>query len=64
MTLTAITYKGNNSGYIAKIGKRIYDFEWQKSLGIGGRQDEVKPEHAVILSRWKDRRGKKIFFLE
>jgi hypothetical protein len=62
--LIAITYIGKNSGFLAKVGKRTYDFEWQKSLGVGGRQDEVKPEHAMILSRWKDRRGKKIFFLE
>ena len=64
MELIAITFTGKPSGYIAKVGRKIYEIERNKSLGVGGRKDEVKPEHAVILSRWKDRRGKKIFFLE
>ncbi len=62
---TAITYIGKNSGIVVKMGKRKYEFEWQKSLGIGKRAtNEVEPKHAEGLSRWKDRRGKRMFILE
>jgi len=64
MNLTGITYTGKPPGFIAKVGKTTYEFEWQKTQGIGSRKDEVNPKHAMILSKWKDRRGKKIFFLE
>lgn len=62
--LTAITYIGKKTGIIANFGKATYDFEWQKSLGIGNRKEEVRPDHARSLSRWKDRRGRKMFRIE
>jgi hypothetical protein len=64
MEFTAITYVGRKTGFSAKIGKRKYEFEWQKSLGIGRQKDEVDPDHAVILSRWKDKNSKRIFVIE
>lgn len=63
-TLIAITYIGKLPGFIAKVGNNIYEFEWRKSLGIGNRPDEVLPQDAEKLSEMKDRRGKKIFFLD
>jgi hypothetical protein len=62
--MIAITYIGRNPGFKAKVGSKIYEFEWQKSLGIGSKQDEVDPKHANVLSRWKDRSGRKMFILE
>ena len=41
-----------------------YDFEWQKGLPIGRGRDEVHPEHVKKIAKWRDKRGKKIFFLE
>jgi hypothetical protein len=41
-----------------------YEFEWQKGVGIGRRSDEIKLDHAVKISKWRDRKGKKIFVLE
>lgn len=64
MKYTTITYIGKTPGYTVRIGSRIYDFEWQKALGIGKRQDEVNPEHVKKIAKWRDKRGKKIFFLE
>ena len=64
MELTAITYIGKGSGFVAKVGKNVYEFEWQKSLGVGTRADEIPEKHAKILSKWKDRRGKKLFIIE
>jgi hypothetical protein len=61
---TAITYIGKTSGFLAKIGNKIYDFEWQKSLGIGKRIGEVHPKDADILFKWRDRVGQKMFILE
>ncbi len=62
--MIAITYIGKNSGFLAKVGKKKYDFEWQKSLGIGNRVSEIDPKHALILSNWKDRSGRKMFRIE
>lgn len=61
---TALTYIGKTPGFVAKAGKRIYEFEWQKSLGIGGRADEVRLEDAIRLSKRRDRNGKKLFVIE
>jgi len=60
----AITYIGNKPGIMIKFENRKYDFEWQKSLGIGKRRDEVDPRDAERLMKWKDGRGKRMFFLE
>lgn len=65
MKYTTITYIGKSgNGYVAKVGSTIYEFEWQKSLGIGRRQDEIHPDHAKKIAKWRDRRGKRIFVLE
>lgn len=60
----AITYVGRLPGYTVALGSRTYEFEWKKSLGIGTRQDEVLPSDAASLSRMKDRRGKRLFYLD
>jgi hypothetical protein len=64
MDYTVITYIGKTPGYVVNIGKKIYEFEWQKGQGIGRRSNEVNPDHAKTISRWRDRKGKKIFVLE
>jgi hypothetical protein len=61
---TAITYIGKTPGFAAKVGKRIYEFEWQKGVGIGRRSNEIKLDNAMKISKWRDRKGKKIFILE
>lgn len=59
--MKAITYIGNRSIYLAKVRSREYEFEWQKSVGIGNRFGEIKPEDATSLIKRRDSRGKKIF---
>ena len=61
---TSITYVGKTSGYTARVGSAAYEFEWQGSLGVGNRKDEVPLEHATKISRWRDKRGKRLFILE
>lgn len=60
----AITYTGKGSGKIVRFKKKVYEFEWQKSKGIGNRPDEIELDHAIKLSRRKTKKGKKIFVLE
>lgn len=63
--LVAITYIGRLPGFKANVNGRKYEFEWRKSLGVGSRADEVRPQDAQSLSQMKDRRtGKKMFFLD
>jgi hypothetical protein len=64
MDYNIITYIGKTPGYLVNIGNKVYDFEWQKGRGIGRRSNEIKPEHALVISKWRDRKGKKIFVLE
>ena len=64
MKYTTITYVGKTPGYIVKIGNRTYDFEWNKGLAIGRRQDEIHPDHMKKIAKWRDKRGKRIFILE
>jgi hypothetical protein len=64
MKYNVITYIGKTSGFTVKLGKDVYDFEWQKGRGIGNRSDEIKTDHAIKISKWRDRKGKKIFVLE
>jgi hypothetical protein len=64
MKYNIITYIGKTPGFIVKLDSQIYEFEWQKGRGIGGRSNEIKPDHALRISRWRDRKGKKIFVLE
>jgi hypothetical protein len=61
---TAITYVGKTPGIVVRINKKFYEFEWQKSLGVGGRSGEIDIDSALKLSQRRDRRGKKIFKLE
>ena len=61
---TSITYVGKTSGFIARVGSAAYEFEWQGSLGVGNRKDEVPLEHATKIARWRDKRGKRLFSLE
>jgi len=64
MDYTTITYIGKTPGYVVKIENKVYDFEWNKSLGIGKRIGEVHPNHIKKIAKWRDKRGKKIFILE
>lgn len=64
MKYSTITYVGKTPGYIVRIDKKIYEFEWNKSLGIGSKIDEVDPKHAKKITHWRDKRGKRIFVLE
>ncbi|HIK67497.1 MAG TPA: hypothetical protein EYF95_05955 [Flavobacteriales bacterium] len=61
---TSITYVGKTSGFIARVKGATYEFEWQGSLGVGNRKDEVPLEHATNIARWRDKRGKRLFILE
>jgi hypothetical protein len=60
----AITYIGKTPGIIVRVNKKFYEFEWQKSLGIGSRSDEVDLDSALKLSERRGPKGKKIFKLE
>lgn len=64
MQYTTITYVGRNPGYIVRIGKNTYDFEWNKGLGIGTRGGEIRPDHVKKIAKWRDKKGKRIFTLE
>lgn len=64
MKYTTITYIGKTPGYIVRMQNKIYDFEWNKGLGIGIREGEVHPNHIKKIAKWRDKRGKKIFVLE
>ena len=43
----AITYIGKSSEYCVRFKNKVYEFEWQKSKGIGNRLDEVELEHVI-----------------
>lgn len=60
----AITYVGKTPGMVVRINKRFFEFEWQKSVGVGGREDEVDIQSALKLSKKRDNKGRKIFKLE
>jgi hypothetical protein len=47
-----------------RIANRTYEFEWNKGLGIGRRQEEILPDHMKKIAKWRDKRGKRIFILE
>jgi hypothetical protein len=64
MKYTTITYIGKAEGYTVKMGAKSYEFEWQKGLGIGNKKEDVNPLHVQKIAKWRDKRGKKIFFLE
>jgi len=60
----AITYIGKTPNKVVSFGEKVYEFEWQKSVGIGSRSDEVKFDHARRMSKWRDKKGHKVFKLE
>ena len=64
MKYTTITYVGKNPGYTVRIQAKTYEFEWNKSLAIGRKNDEVHFDHAKRISKWRDKKGKRIFILE
>lgn len=64
MEYTTITYVGKLPGYTVRIGKNTYEFEWNKGLGIGKRNDEIRLDHVKKIAKWRDKRGKRIFVLE
>lgn len=64
MKYVTITYVGKNPGFMAKVDSKVYEFEWNKGLGIGNRPDEVNPNHAIKIAKWRDKRGKRIFVCE
>jgi hypothetical protein len=64
MKFTCITYIGKNSTFSTRVDGRSYDFEWQKGLGIGRRRDEIHPNHAIKIAKWRDKNGKRMFILE
>jgi len=64
MEYTTITYVGKLPGYTVRIGKNIYEFEWNKGLGIGKRNDEIRLDHVKKIAKWRDKKGKRIFVLE
>lgn len=65
MKYTTITYIGKSGGgYFARVSGNTYEFEWQKGIGIGKRQDEIPLDAAMRIAKWRDKKGKKIFVLE
>lgn len=62
--MIAITYVGRAPEYVAKIKKKIYVFEWNKSVGIGKRKGEIGAWEATILAKRKDSKGRKLFVIE
>lgn len=64
MKYTTITYVGKLPGYVVRIENKVYDFEWNKGLGIGRRKDEITQDHTKKIAKWRDKKGKKIFVLE
>lgn len=65
MRYTTITYVGKSgSGFVARVGSIAYEFEWQKGIGVGNRQDEIPLDHVKRIAKWRDRKGKRIFVLE
>ena len=65
MKYTTITYVGKSGGgFFARVGKVVYEFEWQKGLGIGNKPGEVRPEHVKKIAKWRDKKGKRIFVLD
>lgn len=65
MNYTTITYVGKSpDGFQVRIGTKVYEFEWQKGVGIGRRPDEISWDHVAKIAKWRDKRGKRIFVLE
>lgn len=65
MNYTTITYVGKSKdGFQVRLGTKIYEFEWQKGVGIGRKSDEIPWDHVAKIAKWRDKRGKRIFVLE
>lgn len=65
MNYTTITYVGKSGdGFFARVGKIVYEFEWQKGVAIGRKSGEIHPDHVKKIAKWRDKKGKRIFVLE
>ena len=65
MNYTTITYVGKTGdGFFARVGKNVYEFEWQKGVAIGRKPGEIPPEHVKKIAKWRDKRGKRLVVLE
>ena len=64
MEYSTITYIGKSSGYVVKIRDTVYEFEWNKGLGIGNRQGEIRTKDIDRIAKWRDKKGRKIFRLD
>lgn len=64
MEYITITYVGRTPGYVAKVGSSVYEFEWNKSLGIGRRHGEVNSSDIPKIANWRDKKGRRIFRLD
>jgi hypothetical protein len=64
MKYSTITYIGKSSGYVVKLRNTVYEFEWNKGLGIGNRQGEVNAKDIEKIAKWRDKKGRKIFRLD
>ena len=64
MEYSTITYIGKTPSYVVKLRNTVYEFEWNKGLGIGNRQGEVNAKDIEKIAKWRDKRGKRIFVLE
>ena len=64
MEYSTITYIGKTPGYVVKLGNTIYEFEWNKGLGIGNRLGEVNTKDRDRIAKWRDKKGRKIFRLD
>ena len=64
MEYSTITYIGKSSGYVVKLRDTVYEFEWNKGLGIGNRKGEIRTKDIDRIAKWRDKKGRKIFRLD
>jgi hypothetical protein len=64
MEYSTITYIGKTPSYVVKLRSSVYEFEWNKGLGIGNRQGEVNAKDIEKIAKWRDKKGRKIFRLD
>lgn len=55
MEYSTITYIGKTPSYVVKLRNTVYEFEWNKGLGIGNRQGEVNAKDIEKIA--KDRKS-------
>ncbi len=64
MEYSTIRYIGKTPSYVVKLRNTVYEFEWNKGLGIGNRQGEVNAKDIEKIAKWRDKKGRKIFRLD